>query len=142
MDSQGMGGESDYDRYDSPMNKSSNQFQAIPDSEYKHLLDPYGIEMHYQQMVKKETQRELLQMQNRIKLLQIQEQKIKKLNDIRLKKVKDIVELRKKTKIEKEKREQRKLVEAQELAVKRMEFQQSKERIFRARMKSQMMYRT
>lgn len=39
-----------------------------------------------------------------------------------MKKVKDIVELRKRTKIERERREQRKLEEAHELAVRRMEF--------------------
>lgn len=106
---------------DSPL-ANTTQFQAIPDSEYKHLLDPYGIEMHQQQMVKKETQRELLQMQNRIKLLQMQEQRIKRQNDMRLKKVHDIVELRRRTKVEREKREQRKLQEAAELEQRRRRF--------------------
>lgn len=58
------------------------------------------------------------------------------MNDIRLKKVNDIVELRKRTKIEKEKREQRKIEEARELQMKKIEFQQSKERILKARMRS------
>lgn len=108
---------------------NTGQFQAIPDSEYKHLLDPYGIEMHQNQMIKKETQQELTQLQNRIRLLQIQEQKIKRQNDVRLKKVNEIVELRRRTKLEREKREERKLQEAREMQERRLRFQKSREKL-------------
>ena len=41
-----------------------------------------GVDMFNQKQAKKETEKELTQMQNRIRLLQVQEQKIKKRNEL------------------------------------------------------------
>ena len=39
-----------------------NLIRAIPETEYKHLLDPYGVEKCQQKMIQKETESELVQM--------------------------------------------------------------------------------
>lgn len=45
-------------------------------------------------MIKKETDQQLKQMQNRIKLLKLQEQKIQKRNEQQSKKIKEMITLR------------------------------------------------
>ena len=48
--------------------------------DYRKIMNPRGIEMYNNQRLKKETDKELTQMRNRIKLLQFQDGKIKKRN--------------------------------------------------------------
>ena len=74
---------------------------------YQQILEPHGVDMYNQNQLKQETEKELKQMQNRIKLLQQQETKIKKRNDLQMKKIDDMRKLREAAQREKDMQEAR-----------------------------------
>ena len=67
------------DQRESPRNASTNL--RYNSSKYKQMMDPYGVEMQHSLIKAKEVKNELLMMENRIKLLQYQENKMKKKNE-------------------------------------------------------------
>ena len=76
--------------------ESSTQSRPLNVINYKDLMDPKGVEMQKQLQMRKETQNELQAMQNRIKLLQTQEQKIKTRSEAQNQKMKDMAQLKEK----------------------------------------------
>ena len=74
-----------YDEVSHPLSHSSQMdsqnSKPIAIINYKESMLPEGIEMYKQKQAKKETQQELAQMQNRIRLLQVQEDKMKRRNE-------------------------------------------------------------
>lgn len=70
----------------------SQQARAAAAINYKDIVLAEGVEMFKQKQAKKEAAQELAQMQNRIKLLQLQEQKIKRRNEQQTKKIEVFLE--------------------------------------------------
>jgi hypothetical protein len=60
---------------------NSQQARPVPAINYKDIVLAEGVEMFQRKQAKKESQSELTQMQNRIRLLQLQEAKIKRRNE-------------------------------------------------------------
>ena len=57
-------------------------------------MNPLGVDFQKQNQLRKETEKELKQMENRIKLLQIQEGKMKRRTDIQVQKMEQMKILR------------------------------------------------
>lgn len=111
----------------SAQSNSLNQgHPQINGERYKEILNPQGVEMFNQKQLRKETQRELSQMQNRIKLLQIQEEKIKRRNQLQTQKIKEMLKLREQAAKEKQVQEERRQQMVKEIAERRKKFNENR----------------
>ena len=65
-----------------------------PVIDYRSILNPLGVDFYNQNQLRKETEKEMKQMENRIRLLQLQELRMKKKTEMQVQKMEQMRALR------------------------------------------------
>ena len=63
------------------------QQKPYPIIDYRAALNPIGVDFYNQNQLRKETEKEMHQMENRIRLLQLQESRMRKKTEMQMQKM-------------------------------------------------------